>query len=198
MCGWGCCCPCPCSVVQLVMGCSLLLISHRACRACLCTGGGRSSRAAVVPLVQTRSTRTTVQGEALVLGLLGHIPAPFERIRGGRSCSACSAHNPGVEYAEGGAQFEGKLTTYSRALSHSPPHHARSICGKVTDAAFEARGGVVFRNNQHRYNTRRPACANTRRRSRRGVFEVAIAAGYARARRDLLSIGTDGLSLIHI
>ena len=78
-----------------------------------------------------------------------------------------SLHREG--WGVGGAQFEGKLTTYSRALSHSPPHHARSICGKVTDAASEARGGVVFRNNQHRYNTRRPACANTRRRSRRGA-----------------------------
>ena len=86
--------------------------------------GGRSSRESVVPLVQTRSTRTTVQGEALVLGVLTyavklqlenkftqgelHVVVVPEQPRAcllshpthswAGSCSACSALLVGVDF----------------------------------------------------------------------------------------------------
>ena len=110
--GLGCCAAGAAVVLVLVLLCMSL---HR---------GGRSSRAAVVPLVQTRSTRTTVQGEALVLGVLTcavklqlgnkftqgelNVAVVPEQPRacllshptqsGAGSCSACSALLVGVDF----------------------------------------------------------------------------------------------------
>ena len=100
LCSGGCCCPCPCSVVQLGLGGSLLLVSRSACRASLCSSLG--GLLVVVP-EQPRAyvlSQLAHSGGWLVLGMLGHIPAPFERIiRGGararlaRRCSLVSTSN---------------------------------------------------------------------------------------------------------
>ena len=85
MCSGGCCCPCPCSVVQLGLGGSLLLVSRSACRASLCSSVG--GLLVVVP----------EQPRACLLSHPTH--------SGAGSCSACSTFFTCRQHRPGAARF---------------------------------------------------------------------------------------------